>query len=147
MVLLIMGITIGFALLAFGDFGSQRRIVMAAEQFINYVKFVQQQASLETSTLGINVNRNTYQVLRFHPPTSWQRMPQKGVFHEQHFPSNAIIRLESDRKNSVNPQIIINASGEMTAFTLNFSSTNQSNIANVVGEYDGTVSLQVLKSP
>ncbi len=70
-VLLIIGITMGFALMAFGDFGEKRRIVVAAEQFTNLIKLVQQQAILETSTLGIDVHDNHYDVLRFKPPASW----------------------------------------------------------------------------
>ena len=43
-VVLIIGITLGFALLAFGDFGRQRQIITAAETFVNYVTLVEQQA-------------------------------------------------------------------------------------------------------
>jgi len=146
-VIVIVGITLGFALLAFGDFGSQRRIRVAAEQFVNYVKFVQQQSILETSTLGISFNQNNYQVLRFQAPKTWQEMPKKSVFRQQHFPSDAIIRLESSTKSSSNPPIIINASGDMTAFKLNAGSAKNSDIANVIGTSNGEVAMQPLKSP
>lgn len=146
-VVLIVGITLGFALLAFGDFGSKRRILMSAEQFVNYVKFVQQQAILETSTLGISFNQNGYHVMRFQPPASWQAMPSKRIFHQQHFPSNAIVYFESTAKKLRHPQIIINSSGDMTAFRLNFSTLKQDNIATVVGKQDGTVAVHVLSSP
>lgn len=146
-VLLIIGITLGFALLAFGDFGSKRRIVIAAEQFVNYVKFIQQEAILETSTLGISFDKNGYHVMRFQPPKNWQPMPTKGVFHQQRFPSNAVVHLEKSLNKMGEPQIIINAAGDMTTFKLNFGSNNQINIATVVGERDGTISLQVLNGP
>ena len=145
-VIVIVGITLGFALLAFGDFGSQRRIRVAAEQFVNYVKFVEQQSILETSTLGIRFNQNYYQVFRFQAPETWQTMPQKSVFHQQHFPSDAIIRLETDIKNSSNPPIVINASGDMTPFTLIIGSAKSSNIATVIGSSNGEVVMQPLKS-
>lgn len=146
-VILIIGITLGFALLAFGDFGGKRRIVIAAEQFVNYVKFIQQEAILEMGTLGIVFDNNGYHVVRFQPPKSWQLMPSKGIFHQQRFPSNAIVHLESSLNKTGEPQIIINAAGDMTAFKLNFGSNKQNNIAYVIGERDGTIALQVLNTP
>ncbi len=146
-VVLIIGITIGFALLAFGDFGSKRRILMSAEQFVNYVKFVQHQAIMETSTLGISVNQNNYQVLRFQAPSTWQTMPKKSIFHQQHFPDHAVVRFENTIQKNRNPQIIITPSGDMTAFKLYFNSTSEENITSVVGESNGAIALQLLTSP
>ena len=146
-VVLIVGITLGFALLAFGDFGGNRRIIIAAEQFVNYVKLVQQQAILETSTLAITINKNNYQVLRFHPPATWQPMPQKAIFRSQHFPESAVIYIE--KNNAVKaggPAIIINASGDMTPFILHVGTAKQPDLATIVGTYDGRVSLKQAKS-
>ena len=146
-VVLIIGITIGLALLSFGDFGGQRRIIMAAEQFINYVKLVEHQAILETSTLGIRLHQNTYQVLRFQSSTHWQDMPKKSIFHQQHFPSSAVLRFANKTTKIGNPQIIINASGDMTPFKLTIGSEKQLNIVNVIGKRNGTITLQPFKSP
>lgn len=146
-VVLIIGITIGLALLAFGDFGGQRRIVMAAEHFINYVKLVQQQAILETSTLGIQLNQNTYQALRFQTNSQWQSMPSKGIFHQQQFPKNTVVHLEKMSFKVNTPQLIINASGDMTPFKLNIGSETQPSIVTILGKRNGTVELQPLKSP
>ena len=146
-VVLIIGITIGFALLAFGDFGNKRRILISAEQFVNYVKFVQHQAILESSTLGITLNNNNYQVLRFQSTLTWQGMPNRSIFHQQHFPYGAIVRLENNTAKSRNPQIIINSSGDMTAFILNLSTNKEATIAKVIGNSNGEVALQLLNSP
>ncbi len=145
-VLLIIGITLGFAMLAFGDFGGNRRIIVAAEQFVNYVKFIQQDAILETGTLGIKLDQNGYQVMRFIPLKNWQPMLKKGVFHQQRFPSNALVHLENNSQMD-GPQIIINAAGDMSAFSLNFGSKKQANIARVIGGRDGSVALQLFTSP
>lgn len=146
-VIVIVGITLSFALLAFGDFGSQRRIRVAAEQFINYVNFVQQQAILETATLGIMFNQNTYQVVKFQPPKTWQAMPKKSVFHLQHFPSDAIIRLDSHSTINNTPSIIINASGDMSPFKLNVGSSKNNTIAVIRGESNGELVMQPVASP
>ena len=145
-VLLIIGITIGFALLAFGDFGSKRRTVMAAEQFINYVKLVQQEATLEENTLGISIQENGYQVLRFRA-SSWRVMPQKGVFRLQRLPNDTLLHMvEGDRKTA-SPQIVINSTGDMSSFTVNFGSSKEERIVQVIGKHNGRVALQWLKSP
>ena len=148
-VVVIMGITVGFALLAFGDFGRSRRIVMAAEQFINYVKLVEQQAILETSTLGIRLNKNSYQVVRFQFPSSWQIISKNVIFHQQQFPKNTVIRLTTEnlQEEKGGPQIIIDASGDMTPFKLHVGSAKQTNIVTIVGEHNGNISLKLLKSP
>lgn len=146
-VILIIGITLGFALLAFGDFGGKRRIIIAAEQFVNYVKFIQQEAILETGTLGIVFDNNGYHVMRFQPPKNWQPMPPKGIFHQQRFPSNAVVHLNSSLTKTGEPQIVMNAAGDMTAFKINFGSSKQVNIADVIGERDGTIVLQILNTP
>ena len=146
-VLLIVGITTGFALMAFGDFGEKRSIIVAAEQFTQYVKLVQQQAILETSTLGINITDNGYQVLRFKSPASWSSMPMKSIFHRQHFPKGLVIGLKNTNHKRGIPAIIINSSGDMTEFTLDFGTAKQPSIAMITGQRNGTITLQRIKSP
>ena len=112
-VLFIIGITFGFALLSFGDFGEKRGIIVAAEQFTQYIKLVQQYAILETSTLRIQINQDGYQVLRFQPPKTWTPIASTPLFRLQHFPKGLIVN------GGGRPVIIIvDASGDMTAFTL-----------------------------
>lgn len=146
-VLLIVGITLGFALLAFGDFGSTRRIIVAAEQFKRYVQLVQQQAILETSTFGINLKSDGYQVLRFKPPANWIPMPLNSILHREHTIKNLIITVEQTTNHHTNPAIIINSSGDMNAFTLDFGSAKQMVITQIVGLPDGTLRLSPEKKP
>lgn len=136
-VVLIVGITLGFALLAFGDFGGSRRITVGAERFANYMRLVQQQAILESSTLGIRLTHEGYQVFRFQMPSSWEVLSKKKIFHLQHFSSNTIISLEKKGKKS-NPDIIINSSGDMTPFQLQFGD-RQHTLATVTATHDGQV--------
>ena len=143
-VLLIIGISMGFALMAFGDFGEKRRIIVAAEQFINVVKLVQQQAVLETSTLAIDVHDNHYEVLRFKPPASWSPMSTRSIFHRQHAVTGLVISLKNKTQN---PSVIINSSGDMTPFTLDFGTSTQPSLATIVGANNGTITLHTAASP
>ncbi|WP_156411356.1 type II secretion system minor pseudopilin GspH [Legionella oakridgensis] len=146
-VLVIIGITLGFALLAFGDFGEKRRVMMAAEQFANYVKLTQQQAILEASTLGIRFHNQTYQVFRFNTSGHWQAMPPKGIFHIQAVPNNTMLHWATEKKKSVSPDIIIHASGDITPFTLYFGSYKVPKLAAVIGQQNGSVFFQTMTSP
>lgn len=141
-VLFIIGITLSFALLSFGDFGEKRRIVVASEQFIQYIKLIQQYAILDTSTLRIQVNPDGYQVLRFYPPKTWSPIASTPLFHRQHFPKGLIVNAGARQK-----MIMVDSSGDMTPFTLTFGSSQQPTITTIVGQANGAIRLQQAKSP
>ena len=144
-VVLIIGITLGFALLAFGDFGRQRQIITAAETFVNYVTLVEQQALLETSTLGIQFHHNDYDVRRFDNNSGWQPLSNQAMFHQHHFPSNTLLHITP--ASTQGPQIIIHASGDITPFVLEIGTTEQHHVIDVIGQHNGTLSLRPVKSP
>ena len=144
-VLLIIGITISFALLAFGDFGAKRRVILASEQFVNFVKLVQQQATMETSTLGIYVDEHSYQALRFDSSSHWQHFPAHSVFRRHVFSTQATIQFKPKAAFSKDPQIVINESGDMNAFTLTVLIDNDE-VAVIEGHHNGIVVLDVKSS-
>ncbi|KTD19442.1 general secretion pathway protein LspH [Legionella israelensis] len=142
-VLIIIGITISFALLAFGDFGVSRRISMATDQFANTLRLAQQQAILESSTLGIIMKNGSYQIYRFQPNKGWNPVSNKGVFAVQHFPPQAATRLKvSSTVKKGAPDIIINSSGDITPFTLNIMTKNQEIVKTLIGRHDGYLLIQ-----
>jgi general secretion pathway protein H len=145
-VLLIIGISLGFALLAFGDFGEKRRVITAAEQFSEYMQLIQQQAVLETNTLGIRFAKNGYEILRLQG-NKWQLMPARSIFHPQHFPGFLQTQLDKRNMSSAQPQIIINATGELTPFKLRFGTTKSIFYATVIGRQEGKIELQLANSP
>ncbi len=145
-VVIIIGITIGFALLALGDLGASRRAVVAAEQLSSYIKLVQQRAVLETNTLGISLNKGGYETYRFDRGT-WQPMPPKSIFHWRSFPNNIIAKLRSNSVNKLkNPDIVITSAGDMTEFTVDFATSQKNNIVTLLGEHDGELVLQHTKA-
>ncbi len=146
-VLLIVGITMGFAMMAFGDFGEKRRIMIAAEQFTHFVKLVQQQAILETSTLGIGFNNNSYHVLRLSAPNTWSPIQKKSIFHRQQFPKGLVINLRNTSFKHGIPAIVINSSGDMSAFTLDFGTSKQTTMTTISGSPNGAITLLTEKSP
>jgi general secretion pathway protein H len=142
-VLVIMGITVSFAIIAFGDFGAGRRIEFAAEQFANTLKLAQQQAILLGSTLGMRVDNQGYQIMMFHPPSEWSIISNKGVFRFHPFPRKTWVKLKTNSSVSqITPPIIINASGDTTPLTLNFGTNKDTTIIILIIRRDGSMNFK-----
>ncbi|WP_182349834.1 type II secretion system minor pseudopilin GspH [Legionella resiliens] len=146
-VLVIIGITVGFALVAFGDFGESRRILFSAEQLVNTLRLAQQQAILGTSTLGLRIDNNGYQVFQLYNNAQWKPISDKGVFKMTYFPQDTRIILKTSSSTPVGvPPIIISASGDMTPFTLNFGSKQDNNLALLIGKRNGELQFNVVNT-
>ena len=141
-VIVIIGITVGFALIAFGDFGESKRIQFAAEQLVNTMRLAQQQAILETSTLGLRIDSKSYQVLQLQG-SQWSPMSNKGIFKIINFPHNTLITLHASHRATIGtPPIIITASGDMTPFTISFGSTKEGQLVVLTGTRNGDLKLK-----
>ena len=138
-VVVIISITMGFALMAFGDFGNKRRMLVSAEQFTHDIKLVQQQALLEGSVLGIAFNQQSYNVLTYSQTNGWQPFKARRL-HARSFPKGVHIHLEKNQKKRFNPDIVINTSGELSPFTLQLS-TSSTSIVKIIGKIQGDVSI------
>lgn len=146
-VIVIIGITVGFALIAFGDFGASKRIMFSAEQLVNTLRLAQQQSILETSTLGLHIDTNSYQVLRFDESSHWQPISNKGIFKVNYFPQNTLITLVTNSKPLRGaPEIIINSSGDMTPFTLSFGTNKETVITVLTGTHDGSLNFSTVQT-
>lgn len=141
-VIVIIGITIGFALIAFGDFGESKRILFAADHLMNTLRLAQQQTILETSTLGLKIDTTGYQFLQLQNNSHWSPLSNKGVFKMTYFPKNTSIKLNITNSPTQDaPTIIFNPSGDMTPFTLTFGSTKENKIAVITGHRNGDLEL------
>ncbi|MDP2365929.1 MAG: GspH family T2SS minor pseudopilin variant LspH [Ignavibacteria bacterium] len=146
-VIVIIGITVGFALIAFGDFGESRRVLFSVEQLVNTLKLAQQQAILETSTLGLRIDNTSYQILRFQNSSGWAPISNKGIFKVNYFPKNTVITLKTNHKTLQGaPSIIINSSGDMTPFTLGFGNSKEM-MTTLTGTHNGSMTFSTVKTP
>jgi general secretion pathway protein H len=137
-VIIIIGITVGFAMISFGDFGASRRILFSAEQLVHTVRLAQQQAILENSTLGLNVNNHSYQILRFENSSTWGVISKKGIFKINYFPQDTVINLRTQNKPAQGaPPIVLSSSGDMTPFTLTFGTNREPVLTILTGTQDG----------
>jgi general secretion pathway protein H len=141
-VLVIISVTASIAVLAFGDFGASRKIIMAAEQFSSYVKLIQQKAILESNTFGITIQKDGFETYYLEPGGKWQAMPSNTLFHWPYFPKNSLVVLQNKTTTTTHaPDIIINPAGEMTGFRLNFGNSAKADIISVIGKPNGALLL------
>lgn len=146
-VIVIIGITVGFALLAFGDFGNSKRILFAADHLVNTLKMAQQQAILETGTLGLRIDNSSYQILRLQNLSQWQPISNQGIFKAHSFPQNTIILLKTSYKAPPGyPDIIINSSGDMTPFSLRIGTSKDNILTVLTGSHNGNLQFSKPKS-
>ncbi|MGL5743491.1 MAG: type II secretion system minor pseudopilin GspH [Legionella sp.] len=146
-VLVIVGITFGFALIAFGDFGESRKILFAAEQLANTLRLAQQQAILETSTLWLRIDNAGYQILQLQNNAQWKAMSNKGIFKMTYFPQDTRITLKTDHHTPVGtPAVLITSSGDMTPFTLSFGNSKESHMTMLVGKRNGDLKFNPTKN-
>lgn len=145
-VIVILGITVGFALIAFGDFGESKRILFSAEQLANNLRLAQQQAILESSTMGLRIDNVSYQILKFQNSSEWKVISNKGIFKINYFPKNTVITLKTSSKPAQGtPAIIIHSSGDITPFTIVFGTSKEEVVTTLTGSHDGTITFNKVK--
>lgn len=138
-VLLIISITVGFAVLAFGDFGKSRKIRSAAEGFGQFVSLVHERALLESSTLRIHLTPLQYSAERLDLKQHWQ--PLQSSFYRKHaLPEKTKLLITYGNKTSDHLFIIISGSGDMTPFQVSFGSPDRAQLATVSGDANGAIS-------
>ncbi len=138
-VVIIIGISVTFAVLYFGDFGQNKRIQLASESFVQFIKLTQQQAILEASTLGIRLSKNGYQAVRFNLDNAWSSMPSKSLFSFHSLPKGAKLSWKSSIESNTSPEIVLNASGDINQFQVNFLNSQSQTVVRINLSRDGRV--------
>jgi general secretion pathway protein H len=145
-VLVIIGITLGFALITFGDFGEGRRLLFSAEQVANTLKLAQQQAILEGSTLGLYIDNTGYQVLKYKDSSHWKPMFNKKIFGIHSLPKNTLVSLSTKHPSlQKTPSIIISPSGDMSSFMLYFGTAQETKIILLKSSANGNLHCSPVK--
>lgn len=142
-VMTIIGITLGFTMLVFGDFGAKRRIETEAEQLQHIFKLAQQQAILESATLGLRINNKSWQFQRFVPPSTWTIISTRNIYREHFLPKNMQIVLKTTFKPKGNqPNIVIDASGSITPFVMEIGNARNPDLLIFSGQSNGNLTLK-----
>ncbi len=137
-VMLIIGITFGMAMLAFGDFGATRKIRSSAEGFAQFLQVMHERALLESTTVQIQLNQSGYTSQRLNLQSKWQ--PLKNAYYRPHaLPAKTKIAVAYGSKSPDKLVITMSSSGDMTPFKVYFGSTEQPHMTSVIGNENGAV--------
>lgn len=116
-VLIILSITFGFAMFAFGDFGKSRQAEMTAQQVQHLIRELREEAILNVSDLTVHIDR--VGLTQNAKPT--------------HFPTGIIA--------TPTLTLHLHASGEITPFHLHFGTPSKPNLVILTGEANGHLTL------
>lgn len=123
-----------FAVLSTGDFGKSRQITEAANSFLHHVNWVQQEAMLGGKALGIQLTSNGYQTKRYNIKQQWEVPANATEYRKQTVPIGISLKAEPRHSNGKTPQVIIDNTGQMSAFSVQFESAKRSQCLIVSGE-------------
>lgn len=149
-VMLIIGITLGFVVVSFGDFGSTHRAKVFAEEFVEYVRLLQYQSLLENTAFGIQWLEKGYQTFRLTPQATWEPAFERQLkLHAipTHITTHLQLLGTSSYTSSNGPDIktmilIIHPSGDLSPFRLKVGTAQSSQVAMVIGKHNGEVTVQ-----
>ncbi|MCH9757240.1 MAG: type II secretion system minor pseudopilin GspH [Gammaproteobacteria bacterium] len=139
-VVVILAITASMALMAFGDFGESQRIEAEAERFTHKLRLIRYHAILEATPYQVQIFPSGYQVLRFIPPNRWKKTTSSELGMHA-FPKKIQTYLQLHQSSQKNA-FIIQASGEITPFTLTFGAIGKSAIIQVDTQDNGKITLK-----
>lgn len=137
-VIVIIGISASFIMIAIGDFGAKRQVTTGAEQLSSYIKLLQQRAILSGDTLGIKLSSEGYEPYLLSN-NKWQALSKKGLFHYYAFPKKT--KLSFKKNLSKMPDIIIYNSGDLNNFEVHFGTEDEPHILTLIGQNNGQIML------
>lgn len=137
-VLVIMSITFGFAVLAFGDFGSSRQAKVSAEQFFTYLQLVEEEAILERTSFSLRFHKQSYETFRLEHG-EWKTLAQHSFFHRRTLKKPLEMVFKS---SSSDEPLIISPNGLFSPFELTFSLSATKPLARIRATLQGELSFQ-----
>ena len=138
--MLIIGITFGMAMLAYGDFGEERKIRKFAEEFGQFVQLIHDRALLESSSLQVQLTAAGYSSKRLNAQNQWQ--PIKNKYYQQHsLPKKANMVLLQGNQKSDRLIIFLSSTGDMSPFRIDFGSQTHPHLVSVIGDENGMITV------
>lgn len=132
-VMVIIGITVTFALLAMGQFNGGRKLHNLAEGFQGTVPLAQETAVLSQQLYGLRIEPHGYHYLHWYR-SKWQ--PLEKAFWHKTFDDSITFELTEPPSETDAPQILISPTGDVTPFVLMIQYKDKS--IRLQGLQDGT---------
>lgn len=149
-VIVIISITVTFASFAVVHSLQQRQLKVTAETLNTLLSAAQQQAILQSTTLGLRVEKNSYTFYQWKsepaPKGQWQPLTQDRLlgYHALDNSLSFVIKNKVDSEGG--PQIIFYPGGEMTPFIFLLTLKNNSAAFQFQGQANGEIHYKKLIS-
>lgn len=139
-VIVIITVTVNFAILSFGDFGTKTKITHAAENFADLVLLIKKEAILTDQTMAIKINQDSYEILRLNNNT-WQTL-KNSIYKKTYLPSGSVMFLVKKKHKTKLNYIIINATGRVSPFTLSLGKNKDKILLTIIGDSFGNIKIE-----
>jgi general secretion pathway protein H len=153
-VLFIISIVTSVAMLSIGR-NDNKQMEAFANELTQVMTLAEEQAMLQTTVLGLSFTGHSYQLASFqsaqdNKKAGWLPV-HDTVLGEHDIPSSIHVvlslsgkKVELAEQASINPQIIISTSGEVTPFTIYVSKAGEKPRYAITGDADGNVTNTLL---
>ena len=140
-VVIIISITVGFAMMSFGDFGKERKITSSAQELAQFITLVREKALFESRTLKMEITPKGYHVEHLTKDNHWTPFAS-ATYHTHLFPVGTRISINTSGAQKEQLTLIFDASGDMTPFILYIGSTQHPRILSLESTSDGQLTTQ-----
>jgi general secretion pathway protein H len=141
-VVIIISITVGFAMMSFGDFGKERKLIASGQKLAQFITLVHEKALFESRTLKMEITNQGYHVARLTANNQW--VPLSGSSYSMHrFPTNTYISADTTGTQKQLLTLIFDASGDMTPFILYIGSAQHPRILSLESTSDGQLTTKM----
>lgn len=153
-VLLIIGITVSFAVLSIGDRGREHSAELEAQSLAARMSLAGQESVLQSKEMALQLTKGGYHFLTLDED-EWRVIDDDEILHPRRLPPGLKLELKlegqavsfedkQDKKQAGAPLIYLLSSGEMTPFELLLLDEYGANFS-IIGETSGKLNLIKLK--
>ena len=132
-VMVIIGITAAFAILAMGDFNGERKLHNIAEGFRGTVPLAKETAVLSQQLYGVRIEPHGFQYLHWYQ-SQWR--PLEKAYWFKTFDEQITFQLTEPQAQTDAPQILMSPTGDVTPFVLEIH--YKDNTVRLQGRQNGT---------
>lgn len=139
-VIVIITVTVNFAILSFGDFGTKTKITHTAENFVNLIYLIKKEAILTDQTMAVQINKDNYEILRLND-NKWQ--PSKNsIYKKTYLPTGVMMFLINKKHKTKLNYIIINAVGRISPFILSLGKNDNKTMMFIICDSFGNIKIE-----
>lgn len=145
-VLVIMSITISFAVLSLGNRDEGAPIAKEARRLTRLLSLASEEAILQSRQLALEIDQDRYRFVAFDGE-HWVAIKDDDLLRERHLPEGVYINLDvegdsvsiGNKRASTTSRVYLFSSGEITPFTMTLNSANRRYQYQLTGDALGQV--------